>query len=91
LIKPSLLAGAALCFALNAAKPHLDPRDFCQIMYYWEIIVSMYLSGRSPLEVKAISEDIMERFSFIKHKQGKKLQSLFSLNIAKHIPEYEKI
>lgn len=35
------------------------------MMYYWEIIASMHLSGRSTLEVEALSEDIMQRLSYI--------------------------
>jgi hypothetical protein len=91
LIKPSLVAGTALCFALNKAKGSLQCRDYCQMMYYWEIIVSMYLSGRSTLEVEALSEDILHRFSYIIKKQGKKLPYLFSLSLlSRHIPDYSK-
>ena len=91
LIKPSLVAGTALSFALNKAKGSVQCRDYCQVMYYWEIIVSMYLSGRSPLEVEALSEDLMQRFSYIIKKQGKKLPYLFSLSLlSRHIPDYSK-
>ena len=91
LIKPSLVAGTALSFALNKAKGSVQCRDYCQVMYYFEIIVSMYLSGRSTLEVEVLSEDILQRFSCIIKKQGKKLPYLFSLSLlSRHIPDYSK-
>ena len=91
LIKPSLVAGTALSFALNKAKGSLNCRDYCQVMYYWEIIVSMYLSGRSTLEIQALSEDILQRLSYIVKKQGNKLPYLFSLSLlSRHIPDNSK-
>ena len=61
------------------------------MMYYREIIASMYLSGRSTLEVEALSEDIMQRYSYIIKKQGKKLPYLFSVSLlSRHIPDYSK-
>ncbi len=68
LIKPSLLASTAISFALEISKYKINSREFCQIIYYWEIIVSKYLSGKSSLEVRALSEEILQRISFIKQK-----------------------